>query len=88
MTEEERLKRIDLDLVEFIDEAVRSSANKVEALDKVLKFKKENRGMTRFHVSCAPTDKSVNAEDMAAGLLAMMRADTSGIFRDCTDEIL
>ena len=88
MTEEERARKIDPDLVEFIDEAVRFSANKVEALDKVLKFKKENRGMTRFHVSCAPTDKSVDAKDMAAGLLAIMRADVSGIFRDCTDEIL
>ena len=88
MTEEERLKRIDLDLVEFIDEAVRSSANKVEALDKVLKFKKENRGMMGFHFSCMPTDKSIGAENIASDLLAMMRADASGMFRDCTDEIL
>ena len=88
MTEEERMRRIDPDLVEFIDEAVRSSANKVEALDHVLKFKRERRGMTGFHVSCMPTDKSVDAEDVASGLLAMMRADASGVSQDCSDEIL
>ena len=88
MTEEERARRIDPDLVEFIDETVNSSASKVEALDKVLKFKKENRGMTGFHFSCMPTDKNVDAEDMASDLLTMMRAYASGMFRDCTDEIL
>jgi hypothetical protein len=88
MTEEEHARRIDLDLVEFIDEAIHSSANKVEALDKVLKFKKENRGMTGFHFSCMPTDKSIDAENMASDLLVMIHAAASGLCKDCSDEIL
>lgn len=89
MTEEEHAKKVDLDLVEVINEAVRSSATSVAALDKVLEYKRKNRGLTGFHFSCGILgDGRGDSESIAKDLLAMMRADAAGMFRDCTDEIL
>ena len=48
-------KKIDFELLTVIDKSIGDSASYVEALDKVIKWEKENRGLKGFHVS-APLD--------------------------------
>ena len=48
-------KKVDQELVQVIDNAIANSKDYVEALDKVIKFEKEHRGLKGMHIS-APLD--------------------------------
>ena len=77
----------DPELVKVIDDAIANSASHIEALDKVIAFQKEHRGLIGIHVS-APLDiltgqrkvedPSAEAEKMAEGVLMMERESALG----------
>lgn len=90
-------KKIDEELLKVIDEAISSSPNYVDALDKVIKWEKENRGLKGFHVS-APLDvmcgtrkvedPEKEAEELARGVLLMHRAGALGKWKEISGEEL
>lgn len=90
-------KKIDFELLTVIDKSIGDSPSYVEALDKVIKWEKENRGLKGFHVS-APLDvmcgtrkvedPEKEAEDMARGVLLMHRAGALGKWEEISGEEL
>lgn len=90
-------KEIDEELLKVIDEAISSSPSHVDALDKVIKWEKENRGLKGFHVS-APLDvmcgtrkvedPAKEAEELARGVLLMHRAGALGKWKEISGEEL
>ena len=90
-------KKIDFELLTVIDKSIGDSASYVEALDKVIKWEKENRGLKGFHVS-APLDvmcgtrkvedPEKEAEEMARGVLLMHRAGALGKWKEISGEEL
>ena len=83
----------DPELVKVIDDAIANSASHIEALDKVIAFQKEHRGLQGFHVS-APLDiltgqrkgenPAVVAENMAKDVLMIKRECALGNTKDVT----
>jgi len=90
-------KKIDFELLTVIDESIGDSASYVDALDKVIKWEKENRGLKGFHVS-APLDvmcgtrkvedPEKEAEEMARGVLLMHRAGALGKWKEISGDEL
>ena len=90
-------KKIDFELLTVIDESIGNSPSYVDALDKVIKWEKENRGLKGFHVS-APLDvmcgtrkvedPEKEAEEMARGVLLMHRAGALGKWKEIYGEEL
>ena len=90
-------KKIDFELLTVIDESIGDSASYVDALDKVIKWEKENRGLKGFHVS-APLDvmcgtrkvedPKKEAEEMARGVLLLHRAGALGKWKEISGEEL
>ena len=90
-------KKIDFELLTVIDKSIGDSPSYVEALDKVIKWEKENRGLKGFHVS-APLDvmcgtrkvedPEKEAEEMARGVLLMHRAGALGKWKEISGEEL
>ena len=86
--------RIDQELLEVIDKAISENPNSmVAALEEIIRFKKEHRGLLGMHVSFDPfapvgEDENAEKEKRAKGLLAMIRADAAGEFKDITNETL
>ena len=66
------------ELVKIIDEAVSSTTNSIEALDKIINYKKEN-GLKSFHISLYPKDeKELDKESVASEIITIMREQASG----------
>ena len=92
-------KKEDTELVKVIDDAIANSKDYVEALDKVIKFEKEHRGLKGMHIS-APLDvlcgqRKVEdphgeANKIAHDVLKMRRASALRQLKevDVTDEVL
>lgn len=90
-------KKIDIELLTVIDESIGDSSNYVEALDKVIKWEKENRGLKGFHIStpldvlCGTRkveDPEKEAEEMARGVLMMHRAGALGQYKEISGDEL
>lgn len=83
----EQEKKVDMELVNVIEDAMSNSKSSTEALDKVIKWEKEHRGLKGFHVS-TPLDvlcgvrkvdnPAKEAEDMAHDLLVIHLACAKG----------
>ena len=86
--------KIDQELLEVIDKAISENPNSsVAALDAVIKFKKDHRGLIGMHISFDPfapvgEDENAEKEKRAKDLLALIRAFAAGEFKDITNEIL
>jgi hypothetical protein len=67
-------------LLKVIDEIVATSSSSVEALDKIIKWRKENDGLKKIHFSVYPTseDETVDEEKVAKSLITMMRCSANG----------
>ena len=78
------------ELVKFIDETVTTSSSSVEALDKIIKWKKENEDLIGVNFSIYPTseDETVDKEKFAKNLITMMRCSANGDFEDITNSTL
>lgn len=78
------------ELVKFIDETVATSSSSVEALDKIIKWKKENEDLIGVNFSIYPTseDETVDKEKFAKNLITMMRCSANGDFEDITNSTL
>jgi hypothetical protein len=78
------------ELVKFIDETVATSSSSVEALDKIIKWKKENEELIGVNFSIYPTseDETVDKEKFAKNLITMMRCSANGDFEDITNSTL
>ena len=90
-------KKIDFELLTVIDESIGDSPNYVEALDRVIKWEKENRGLKGFHIStpldvlCGTRkveDPEKEAEEMARGVLLMHRAGALGQYKEISGDEL
>jgi hypothetical protein len=77
-------------LLKVIDEAVATTSSSVEALDKILTYKKENEDLTGMNFSIYPTseDGTADKEKVAKDLITMMRCSANGKYKDITHTIL
>lgn len=91
------MNEIDEELVKVIDESISSSTSFVEALGKVIEWKKKNRGLKGFHISSPPdvlcgTRKvkypADEADRMAHDVLMMERDRALGQCRELTGDEL
>lgn len=73
-------------LLKVIDEAVATSSSSVEALDKILKWRKENDGLKGMHFSIYPIseDGTVEKEKVADDLIKMIRCVANGEYKRTT----
>ena len=80
-----------------IDEAISGSSSYVDALDKVVEWQKQNRGLKGIHIStpldvlCGTRkveDTEKETEEMARGVLLMERAGALGKWKEVTAEEL
>ena len=84
-------KEIDFELLTVIDKSIGDSSSYVDALDKVIKWKKENRGLKGIHIS-APLDvlcgtrkvedPADEANKMAYDVLMMERSGALGKWKE------
>ena len=90
-------KKIDFELLTVIDKSIGDSPSYVEALDKVIKWEKENRGLKGFHIStpldvlCGTRkveDPADEANKMAYDVLMMERAGALGKWKEISGEEL
>ena len=70
-------------LLKVIDEAITSSSSSIEALDKILTYKKENEGLTGVNFSIHPIseDGIIDKEKVAKDLITMMRCSANGEYK-------
>lgn len=73
-------------LLKVIDEAIATSSSSVEALDKILKWQKENDELIGMRFSIYPTseDGTVDKEKVAEDMIKMMRASANGEYKNIT----
>lgn len=90
-----RQKKDDPELVKVIDDAIAGSKNYREALDKVLRFKGEHRGLKGISATVIPdssakpdASKKYTDDTYAHDILMMMRSEALGRFKDVTSETL
>lgn len=90
-------KNIDFELLTVIDEAIGDSPSYVDALDKVVEWQKQNRGLKGIHIStpldvlCGTRkveDTVDEANKMAHDVLMMERARAMGFCKEVTAEEL
>ena len=90
-------KKIDFELLTVIDESIGDSPSYVEALDRVIKWEKKNRGLKGIHIStpldvlCGTRkveDPEKAAEEMARGVLLMHRAGALGQYKEISGDEL
>lgn len=67
-------------LLNVIDESVATSSSSVEALDKIIKWKKENEKLVgiNFSIYQISEDRTINKETFAKNLITMMRCSANG----------
>ena len=86
-------KKIDFELLTVIDESIGDSSSYVDALDKVVEWQKQNRGLKGIHISpsldlilnpddCRKIDPKVEANKMAHDVLLMLRASAKGELKE------
>jgi hypothetical protein len=77
-------------LLKVIDEAVATTSSSVEALDTILKYKKENEDLIGINFSIYPIseDGILDKEKVAKNLITMMRCSANGDYKDITHTIL
>ena len=89
--------KCDEELVKVIEDAITESPDYVAALERVIKFKKEHRGLRGFHVSPSydvfmgegNVERQVDeANKMAHDVLMMDLEFARGNYKDITNEIL
>ena len=89
--------KVDAELVKVIESAISESRSCVEALDRVIEWKKENRGLKVFHVSTPidimlgtrkVEDHNEESEEMAHDVLMMNLIHAKGHYKDVTNEML
>lgn len=79
----------DEELLAVIDAATAGRPSKVEALEEIVAFEKEKRGLKRWHATFYPKDGEVaDAEKTVADLIAAKRARALGKLKDVTGEDL
>ena len=73
-------------LLKVIDEAIATTSSFDEALDKILKYKKENEELIGINFFILPVseDGTVDKEKVAEELITMMRASAKGEYKDIT----
>ncbi len=85
------MNEIDEELLKVIDEAIANSADYLDAFDKVIDFKKKNRGLKGFHVSPPidfylntrkDIDPKVEANKIAHDILMMEKARAKGELKE------
>jgi len=90
-------KKIDFELLTVIDKSIGDSASYVDALDRVVEWQKQNRGLKGIHVSpsldvmCGTRkveDPADEANKMAHDVLMMERARALGQLREITGDEL
>ena len=90
-------KKIDFELLTVIDKSIGDAPSYVEALDRVIKWEKKNRGLKGFHIStpldvlCGTRkveDPEKEAEEMARGVLLMHRAGALGQYKEISGDEL
>jgi hypothetical protein len=74
-------------LFKVIDEAVATSSSSVEALDKILNWRKENDGLKGIHFSIYPIseDGTLEKEKVAEDMIKMIRCMANGDYEIITD---
>ena len=92
------MNKIDKELANYIEETIaNSNGDYCSALDKVVEWKKKNRGLTGLHVSVPidvmlgtrkVEDPNEEAKKIAYGVLMMDLACARGQYEDVTDEVL
>lgn len=80
------MQKVDIDLLNAIEDALAKNTSKIDALQDVLDFEL-NRGLKGFHFSIDPFSNASN-EQIAADILAMCRAYAIGEYEDVTDKVL
>ncbi len=86
--------KIDREMLDVIDKAVAENPDStVAALEEIIRFKKKHRGLLGMHVSFNPfapvgEDENAEKEKRAKDLLALIKAEAEGRFKDITNEIL
>jgi len=79
----------DEELLAVIDAAVAGRPSKAEALEEIIAFEKEKRGLKNWHATFYPEEgNSLDAEKMASDIIASKRAHALGDFRELTPEEL
>ena len=90
-------KKIDFELLTVIDESIGDSPNYVDALDRVIEWQKQNRGLKGIHIStpldvlCGTRkveDPADEANKMAYGVLMMERAGALGKWKEISGDEL
>ena len=96
---QEQEKKVDTELVKVIEDAIANSKSSTEALDKVIEWEKEHRGLIGFRVStpldvlCGVRkveDPANEAEKIAHDVLRMLLASAKGELKevDVSEEVL
>ena len=87
----------DDELADFIKSVIDSEGTWMSKAGKIIKFKKEKRGLLCMHLSapldvlCGQSkveDHAAEAEKLAHDLCLMMQAEAEGKFKDTTNEVL
>ena len=90
-------KKIDFELLTVIDESIDNSPSYADALDRVVEWQKQNRGLKGIHIStpldvlCGTRkveDPADEADKMAHDVLMMERARAMGFCNEVTAEEL
>lgn len=89
--------KIDEELATFIEKAISESVDYCEALDKVIEWRKKNRGLRNFHagvpldVLCGTRkveDPVAEANNVAKDTLMVMLASAKWLLKKVTDDEL
>lgn len=88
-------EKVDKELLDVIEHAIENCNGRyTDAMDVVIKFKMEKRGLKGVHFSVYPNDdnKKINDEDaevqnIAHDFLMMEKSHAKGHFTDCTGEL-
>ena len=88
----DNLNYIDPELIDVINDAIKTSKTNLEAFNKVLQYKKEHQGLLGFHFSVYPKDfnnpEPIESDQVAADLLTLLKAEAEGNYVDVTGQEL
>ena len=73
------MNTVDQKLLDIIDNAVKTTSNSIDALSKILEYRKTDEGMIGFHFSVYPTaDHDITSEAIASEIIDIMKDHASG----------
>ena len=85
-------KKVDTELVKVIEDVMSNSKSNIEALDKVLKFKKKCRGLIGMRISASDEllhtkdkDEQTKMEELAHAILIIERMRALGEIKMCKE---